>query len=86
MHCKILKKYWYKIPFPDNITLIDAVKVIQKYIKMEAKDEKEIKRAQKKKEFVKLCKGALQRNYVYGVFNRNCVFKRKGDKTRFKKG
>jgi len=35
MHCKILKKYWYKIPFPDNITLIDAVKVIQKYIKME---------------------------------------------------
>lgn len=45
MHCKILKKYWYKIQFPDNITLIDAVKIIQKYIKMEAKDEKEIKRA-----------------------------------------
>lgn len=45
MHCNILRKWWYRIPFPDGITLIEAVEIIEKYIKMEAKDEKEIKRA-----------------------------------------
>ena len=48
--------------------------------------KKKLRELRRKKEFIKLCKGALQRNYVYGVFNRNSVFKRKGDKTRFKKG
>ena len=45
MHCKQLKKYWYKIPFPAEITLVEAVKIIEKYIEMEGKNEKEIKRA-----------------------------------------
>ena len=45
MHCKQLKKYWNKIPFPDGATLVEAVEIIEKYKKMEAKDEKEIKRA-----------------------------------------
>jgi hypothetical protein len=45
MHCNILKKYWYKIPFPLGLTLVEAVEIIEIYIKMEAKDEKEIKRA-----------------------------------------
>lgn len=48
--------------------------------------KKKLRELRKKREFVKLCKGALQRNYVYGVFNRNCVFKRKADKASFKKG
>lgn len=39
MHCKTLKKYWYKIPFPNNITLMEAVELIEKYIEMEAKNE-----------------------------------------------
>jgi len=45
MHCKTLKKYWNKIPFPDGITLVKAVEIIKKYIEMEANNEKEIKRA-----------------------------------------
>lgn len=48
--------------------------------------KKKLRELRRKREFVKLCKGALQRNYVYGVFNRNCVFKRKADKASFKKG
>ncbi|WP_261786696.1 hypothetical protein [Fusobacterium animalis] len=39
MHCKTLKKYWYKIPFPSNITLMEAVELIEKYIEMKAKNE-----------------------------------------------
>ena len=45
MHCKQLKKYWNKIPFPSNITLVEAVEIIKKYIETEGKNEKEIKRA-----------------------------------------
>ena len=37
MHSKTLEKYWYKIPFPVDITLIDAVEIIKKYIEMEAR-------------------------------------------------
>lgn len=39
MHCKTLKKYWHKIPFPSNLTLMEAVELIEKYIEMEAKNE-----------------------------------------------
>jgi hypothetical protein len=39
MHCNTLKKYWYKIPFSVDITLIDAVEIIKKYIEMEARNE-----------------------------------------------
>ena len=39
MNCKTLKKYWHKIPFPSNITLMEAVELIEKYIEMEAKNE-----------------------------------------------
>lgn len=35
MHCKQLKKYWNKIPFPAGITLMEAVEIIQKHIEME---------------------------------------------------
>ncbi|AHH93351.1 hypothetical protein FSDG_02475 [Fusobacterium animalis 7_1] len=45
MHCKTLQKYWNKIPFPAGITLVEAVEIIEKYIEMEGKNEKEIKRA-----------------------------------------
>ncbi|WGM54831.1 hypothetical protein FNU4_45 [Fusobacterium phage vB_FnuS_FNU4] len=45
MHCKTLKKYWNKIPFQAGITLVEAVEIIEKYIEMEGKNEKEIKRA-----------------------------------------
>ena len=38
MHCKTLKKYWYKIPFPVDITLMEAVEIIEIYIKMEARN------------------------------------------------
>ena len=49
MHCKTLKKYWNKIPFPAGITLVEAVEIIEKYIETEGENEKEIKRAEKKK-------------------------------------
>ena len=45
MHCKVFQKWVNVIVFPEDIKLIDAVEIIQKYIKMEAKNEKEIKRA-----------------------------------------
>ena len=40
----------------------------------------------RKKEFVKLCKGALRISYVYGLFKENCSIKKKGSNSRFKKG
>ena len=45
MNCKQLKKYWNKISFPAEITLVEAVEIIEKYIEMEGENEKEIKRA-----------------------------------------
>lgn len=45
MHCKQLKKYWNKISFPNGITLVEAVEIIEKYRKMEEENEKEIERA-----------------------------------------
>ena len=45
MHCKVFQKWINVIVFPDNIKLIDAVEVIQKYIEREGENEKEIKRA-----------------------------------------
>ena len=36
--------------------------------------KKKLRELRRKKEFVKLCKGALQRNYVYGVFNKGVKF------------
>ena len=45
MNCKIFQKWVNIIVFPENIKLIDAIEVIQKYIEMEANNEKEIKRA-----------------------------------------
>ena len=38
MHSRTLQKYWYKIPFPSNITLVEAVEIIEKYIEMEGKN------------------------------------------------
>ena len=38
MHCKILQKYWNKIPFPAGITLVEAVEIIKKYIEMEGEN------------------------------------------------
>lgn len=40
MHCKTLQKYWNKIPFPDGISLVEAVGLIEKYIQMEANNGK----------------------------------------------
>lgn len=40
MHCKTLKKYWNKIPFPTEITLVEAVEIIEKYIEMEGTNGK----------------------------------------------
>lgn len=45
MHCKVFQKWVNVIVFPEDIKLIDAIEVIQKYIEMEGKNEKEIKRA-----------------------------------------
>jgi hypothetical protein len=45
MNCKVFQKWINVIVFPDNIKLIDAVEVIQKYIEREGENEKEIKRA-----------------------------------------
>ena len=39
MKSKVLEKYWYKIPFPAGITLVEAVGIIERYIEMEAKNE-----------------------------------------------
>ena len=38
MKSKVLEKYWYKIPFPTGIKLVDAVEVIKKYIEMEGEN------------------------------------------------
>ncbi|BEO96250.1 hypothetical protein FNSP10_13270 [Fusobacterium nucleatum] len=38
MHSRILLKYWYRIPFPSNITLMETVKIIKKYIEMEGEN------------------------------------------------
>ena len=35
MNCKVFQKWVNVIVFPDDIKLIDAVEVIQKYIEME---------------------------------------------------
>jgi len=40
MKSKVLEKYWYKIPFPAGITLVEAVKIIEKYIEMEGENGK----------------------------------------------
>ena len=40
MHSRTLQKYWYKISFPSNITLMEAVEIIKKYIEMEANNGK----------------------------------------------
>ena len=40
MHCKIFQKWVNVIAFPKDIKLIDAIEVIQKYIEMEANNEK----------------------------------------------
>lgn len=53
VNCKTFKKWVNVIPFPAGIKLVEAVEVIKKYIEMEAKNEKEIKRAQKEK---RVCK------------------------------
>ena len=39
MKSKVLEKYWYKIHFPDGISLVEAVGLIEKYIQMEANNE-----------------------------------------------
>lgn len=38
MHSRTLQKYWNKIPFPNNITLVEAVEIIKKYIETEGEN------------------------------------------------
>ena len=38
MNCKIFQKWVNVIVFPEDIKLIDAIEVIQKYIEMEARN------------------------------------------------
>lgn len=40
MNCKIFQKCVNVIVFPENIKLIDAIEVIQKYIEMEARNDR----------------------------------------------
>lgn len=40
MNCKIFQKWVNIIVFPENIKLIDAIEVIQKYIEMEARNDR----------------------------------------------
>ena len=40
MNCKIFQKLVNVIVFPENIKLIDAIEVIQKYIEMEARNDR----------------------------------------------
>ena len=40
MNCKVFQKWVNVIVFPDDIKLIYAVEVIQKYIEMEAKNDR----------------------------------------------
>jgi hypothetical protein len=40
MHCKVFQKWVNAIVFPENIKLIDAIEVIQKYIEMEARNDR----------------------------------------------
>lgn len=40
MHCKVFQKWVKVIVFPENIKLIDAIEVIQKYIDMEARNDR----------------------------------------------
>ena len=47
--------------------------------------KKKLRELRRKREFVKLCKGALRIGYTYGCFKENCSMKKKGSKTRFKK-
>ena len=53
VNCKTFKKWVNAITFPAEIKLVNAVEIIQKHIEKEAKNEKEIKRAQKEK---RVCK------------------------------
>jgi hypothetical protein len=45
VNCKTFKKWVNVIALPAEIKLVDAVKIIQKHIEKEAKNEKEIERA-----------------------------------------
>ena len=40
MNCKIFQKWVNVIVFHENIKLIDAIEVIQKYIEMEARNDR----------------------------------------------
>ena len=40
MNCKTFKKWVNVIPFPAGITLVEAVKLIKKYMEMEGKNGK----------------------------------------------
>ena len=40
MNCKIFQKWVNVIVFLENIKLIDAIEVIQKYIEMEARNDR----------------------------------------------
>ncbi|WP_339010244.1 hypothetical protein [Fusobacterium animalis] len=39
MHCKVFQKWVNVIAFPNEIKLVDAIKIIQKYIEMGASNE-----------------------------------------------
>ena len=42
MHCKVFQKWVNVIVFPEDIKLIDAIEVIQKYIEMEARNDRKL--------------------------------------------
>lgn len=48
--------------------------------------KKKLRELRRKKEFVKLCKGALQRNYVYGDLTEILYSKEREIKQDLKKG
>lgn len=40
MNCKTFQKWVNVIAFPSNITLVEAVEIIEKYIEVEANNDK----------------------------------------------
>ena len=48
--------------------------------------KKKLRELRRKRNFVKLCKGALRISYTYGFSKDTCTIKKKGSNSRFKKG
>ena len=48
--------------------------------------KKKLRELRRKRIFAKVCKGALRISYTYGLFKDTCTIKKKGSKSKFKKG